>query len=200
MNKRIFSGLRATIWLVAIVGAAPSWAVNKCTGADGAVVFQDAPCAGKGEKLTVRPGSGHANASSAASAARTKTEIADIEWRSKVDAAIARGEPLLGMTRTELDKAMGMPTQVNADNYAGKLKDQIIYDRLRQSWYVYTEDGIVTAIQHRPGATQAKTTNVRCPTSHEIRSMETSASSITLSEAERVQRRKEIAEARKCGQ
>ena len=115
------------------------------------------------------------------------------------DAAIARDDPLAGMTRTELDKAMGMLLKVNADNYAGKLKDQIIYDRLRQSWYVYTEDGIVTALQHRPGATQASTTNVRCPTSHEIRSMETSASNITLSDAERVQRRKEIAEARKCG-
>lgn len=38
----------------------PAWAVNKCTGPDGAVVFQDAPCAGKGEALNVRPASGAA--------------------------------------------------------------------------------------------------------------------------------------------
>lgn len=199
MNSRSFSGIKSAILLATVVGVAPAWAVNKCTGADGAVVFQDAPCAGKGETLTVRPGSGHANANTSASAARTKAEIAGIEWRSNVDAAIARSEPLVGMTRAELDKAMGAPTKVNADNYAGKLKDQIIYDRPQQSWYVYTEGGIVTAIQHRPGASQASTTNVRCPTSFEIRSMETSASSITLSDAERIQRRKEIAEARKCG-
>lgn len=37
---------------------APSWAINKCTGADGKVVFQDAACAGKGEKMNVRPASG----------------------------------------------------------------------------------------------------------------------------------------------
>ncbi|RYF51220.1 MAG: DUF4124 domain-containing protein [Comamonadaceae bacterium] len=34
---------------------APAWAVNKCTGADGKVSFQDAPCAGEGEKIEVRP-------------------------------------------------------------------------------------------------------------------------------------------------
>jgi hypothetical protein len=126
-------------------------------------------------------------------------EIAGIEWRSQVNAAIARGEPLVGMTRAELDRAMGAPTKVNADNYGGRLKDQIIYDRPRQSWYVYTEDGIVTSIQHRPGVTQTTRAGVACPSPMEIRSMETSASSITLSEEERVQRRKEIAEARRCG-
>lgn len=35
MSSRTFSKLKATIWLVAIAGAAPSWAVNKCTSADG---------------------------------------------------------------------------------------------------------------------------------------------------------------------
>lgn len=37
-----------------------AWAVNKCTGADGKVVFQDAPCVGQGEVLHVRPASGPA--------------------------------------------------------------------------------------------------------------------------------------------
>ena len=39
---------------------APAWAINKCNVADGKVVFQDTPCAGKGEQLTVRPASGTA--------------------------------------------------------------------------------------------------------------------------------------------
>ncbi len=39
---------------------APAWAINKCTGADGKVVFQDTPCTGKGEQFTVRPASGAA--------------------------------------------------------------------------------------------------------------------------------------------
>lgn len=192
------AGFTLAIAVTAMTGTAPSWAVNKCA-IDGQTVFQDAACPGQGESIKVRPASGHSNAATADSAAKTKREIAGVEWRSKVDAAIARGEPLVGMTRSELDKAMGAPTMVNADNYAGKLKDQIVYDRPGQSWYVYTEDGVVTAIQHRPGVTQSSTVAARCPTPMEIRAMETSASSITLSEGERIQRRKEIAEARKCG-
>ena len=43
-----------------LLAAAPAWAINKCTGADGKVVFQDAPCAGRGEAIDVRPASGHA--------------------------------------------------------------------------------------------------------------------------------------------
>jgi hypothetical protein len=38
----------------------PAWAVNKCTGPDGKVVFQDAPCAGKGVTLNVKPAAGNA--------------------------------------------------------------------------------------------------------------------------------------------
>ena len=41
-----------------LLAMAPAWAVNKCTGPDGKVAFQDAPCAGKGEKVDVRPASG----------------------------------------------------------------------------------------------------------------------------------------------
>ncbi len=36
----------------------PTWAINKCTGPDGKMVYQDAACAGKGEKINVRPASG----------------------------------------------------------------------------------------------------------------------------------------------
>lgn len=36
----------------------PAWAVNKCTGPDGKIVFQDALCTGKGEKIEVRPATG----------------------------------------------------------------------------------------------------------------------------------------------
>lgn len=49
------------VLLCAIVGAAftnPTWAINKCSQPNGTFVFQDAPCAGKGEKLDVRPATG----------------------------------------------------------------------------------------------------------------------------------------------
>ncbi len=183
-----------------VLSAAPAWAVNKCTGPDGKVQFQDAPCAGKGETITVRPASGHANASSAESAARTRAEIAGIESRSQTNAAIARGEPLVGMTRAELDQAMGAPTRVNADNYQGVQKDQIIYERPRATWMVYAEAGKVSSIQHRPAINAASSAPpVLCPTPFEIRNMQVSASSSTLGDRERAERQRQISEAMRCG-
>lgn len=55
-----------TLLTVALFAATPAWAVNKCIGPDGKVVFQDAPCTGKGEKLDVRPASGAARAAAPA--------------------------------------------------------------------------------------------------------------------------------------
>lgn len=52
--NRIVAAIASSI----LCAAAPAWAVNKCVGPNGAVVFQDAPCAGKGETITVRPASG----------------------------------------------------------------------------------------------------------------------------------------------
>lgn len=186
---------------ISIAAMSPVWAVNKCTGADGKVVFQDAPCAGKGETIIVRPASGNANASSEQSAARTRAEVAAIEWRSKTNGAIARGEPLVGMTRAELDQAMGAPTRVNANNYEGVLKDQIIYERPRATWLVYTESGKVSSIQHRPSINSASNAPpVNCLSNFEIRNMQVSANSSSLSEGERVERQKQITEAMRCGQ
>lgn len=51
---------RAAILLACALVAGPGWAINKCTGADGKIAFQDAPCAGKGEKIEVHPASGPA--------------------------------------------------------------------------------------------------------------------------------------------
>lgn len=47
-------------WVIAWAAlmATPSWAINKCKGPDGRPVYQDAPCAGSGEKIVVRPASG----------------------------------------------------------------------------------------------------------------------------------------------
>lgn len=52
--------IKAAILTAAILAAAPAWAINKCTGPDGKTVFQDAPCPGKGEQITVKPASGNA--------------------------------------------------------------------------------------------------------------------------------------------
>lgn len=58
--------------------AAPVWAINKCTGPDGKVSFQDAPCAGngKGEKVEVRLSSSGIGTAAAAPAAASPASSA----------------------------------------------------------------------------------------------------------------------------
>lgn len=51
--------LNAIACIALCAGAMPAAAVNKCTGADGKVSFQDSPCAsGKGGSIEVKPASG----------------------------------------------------------------------------------------------------------------------------------------------
>lgn len=40
----------ATAAVLLAIAAAPAWAINKCTGPDGSVAFQDAPCAATAKK------------------------------------------------------------------------------------------------------------------------------------------------------
>src|SRR5687768_4039680 len=78
------------VWCVGLVVAAgvfaqPAAAINKCTGTDGKVTFQDAPCsAGRSETLDVKPASGRAavpgtSSPSAPASSAPMTEAARLE-------------------------------------------------------------------------------------------------------------------------
>lgn len=81
------SCLKTVICAAALLAlCVPAMAINKCTGPDGKVVFQDAACYGKSETLDVRPASGKdpvaapsSSAAPAAGAARPGTEAQRIE-------------------------------------------------------------------------------------------------------------------------
>jgi hypothetical protein len=77
-------------WCFALVCAGmfiaqPAAAINKCTGSDGKVTFQDAPCsAGRSETIEAKPASGRAPAAATASsppysASSAPTEAARLE-------------------------------------------------------------------------------------------------------------------------
>ncbi len=106
--------------------AAPAFAINKCTGPDGKVSFQDAPCVGsKSETLDVRPASGRTPSAPAVRAGdqlagpaakpmteaqRVEKQVADIqrerrrqelEWRLVPEALAA-----ITALRTSCDRQM----------------------------------------------------------------------------------------------
>lgn len=151
--------------------------VYKCPDAGGKTVIQQTPCAG-GKAMDVRPASGSA---APAVANDAQLRLQKLKADNQMAEAIRRGEPLVGMTREQLTKAMGAPTKVNASNYQGMQQEQNIYERPDATWYVYTRSGLVESIQHRPGAPIGQVKRPPCPTPHELRDASVSASSSTAS-------------------
>lgn len=47
-------------FLIAALMVDATWAINKCTGPNNNLIYQDAPCPGKGEKIEAHPASGYA--------------------------------------------------------------------------------------------------------------------------------------------
>lgn len=176
-------------------------AINKCKSPEGKVSFQDAPCPGAGEKLAIKPATGPG-----ATPATTEAQSRLADWRSESAMADAIREkyPLVGMTVKQLNEAMGLATKVNTDTSTGTTREQAIFERPSETWYVYTRNGRVESIQHRPGAPiggsadQLQTKSVQCPSAHEIKNAITSANSIALSTEEREMRWRHIQTMQKC--
>lgn len=110
--------------LAALVFAvSPVWAVNKCTLADGAVVFQDQAC----------------------SATTAKAEPVKI-WDSKL--TDGGGKVRIGMTEEEVLRAWGKPDAVNSTITAMGVSKQLVYGQgLRRQQYLYIENGVLRTIQ-----------------------------------------------------
>ena len=175
-----------------------AWAAFTCTGPDGRKTFQDTPCTvgQQSEKLTL-----HQRNVMGPSADRPE----------HIRKALATKSVVIGMTEAEVARVFGQPDKVNANNYRNVRKDQLVYLKGADSWYVYTENGIVTAVQHRPdsnfaqgsggqaGAGFARQGERQCPTETEIRQLDIEASRQTGSTAgsrEDAQRR--LRDARAC--
>lgn len=110
-----------------------AWAVNKCTGPDGKVSFQDAPCdlsAKSSEKLKLPD------------VAPTTAED------SRINAAIAAQRLRIGMTAQHVRRSWGAPTKINLSVGSYGKHEQWIYARGDfVSQYVYLQNGVVTSMQ-----------------------------------------------------
>lgn len=188
--------------LAIIAGSANAYAqVYKCTGSGGKIQMQQVPCLDSGEKMNVRPASGAAppDSSNKAASPATTTLIKDANARVAIRTAINENRPLMGMILGELDQALGLPQSINTTTYATGSTQQRVYYFKDVTWYVYVKAGLVTSFQSTLGGLGATSNNQPCPSAFEIRSVETSASSITLSENQRLQYARQLTAMRSCG-
>lgn len=65
---------RTTCITALMMLCAPAWAINKCTGPDGKVAFQDAPCAVTSKAETIKTHGGNTVAAQGRSTARPRVE------------------------------------------------------------------------------------------------------------------------------
>ena len=192
MNRSLLACV-ATVWMA----CAPAQAqVYKCKDAGGRTVMQQTPCAGgAGQKLDVRPASGH---QSGGGAAQAQLELERLKAETETMAAIREGRPAVGMTRQQLEQAMGAPVTVNANNYNGVLKDQLVFEKGSDTWYVYTSGGVVESIQHRPGLSAARAHKKPCPSERDLRDAQVSANSLSASRAAVARYESLLREQREC--
>jgi hypothetical protein len=131
---------------LAMAATAPAWAVNKCTGADGKVVFQDAPCEGEGEKLRIM-GAGQGDPTSQG-AVYWQREAEKNRRASQMQRAIAAREVVIGMTAEEVVASWGRPTKVNTTITGGSKTEQWVYRRGGvAAQYIYLHNGAVRSMQ-----------------------------------------------------
>lgn len=197
--------MKRILCIAVLAAALPAGAqtIYKCPSAAGSTVLQQMPCTG-GQLLDVRPSRAPAPAPQAApqpqagmqsGAANTAMERIEAERRiNAVTAGMSAGYPVVGMTASQLNLAMGRPARVNSDDYGSVQKEQRVYERGNITYLVYVENGAVTAVQRRQGATSVR--RVAQCNEQEIRNLEARATSISLSDSERIYYLRQVSEMR----
>jgi len=187
-----------------LLAAAPAWAINKCKGPDGKMHYQDTPCAAEhsGGEVDIKPATGHADPETANQVkARAQVQQAKSDREDAVNKGIATGEPVIGMTEEELQRALGAPSKVNAANYSGTRKDQLIYYKNNGTWYVYTKNGVVESIQFSQDvASHIRNRPAHCPTELELRNLRVSANSISAGPDQKEAYKRALDDDRACKQ
>lgn len=149
--------MRALLVFAAITAAAsPAWAINKCTGPDGKVVYQDAPCEGGANVNLSGAGAGNPGAAGpsyyqregARLATEEKAEEARRVRNDRIQNAIFKREVVIGMTADEVRRSWGEPNKINASMGSYGRTEQWVYDRGDfKAQYVYLDNGVVRSMQ-----------------------------------------------------
>ena len=194
--------MRASVFMMtvgmAMVGA-PVWAQYKCTSPSGQVSFQQQPCAGQQRQqaldLKALP-----PPSAGTPAPDFAKQNAELDKRLAIRAAIEERRPVVGMTVSELQLAMGAANNVNRSQAGDVVSDQHVYQRGARTVYVYTRNGVVTSIQDTASGQASASVAGKCLSRREIWELEVEASrnDIRYNEAAQERYRRRIALAKDC--
>ena len=166
--------IRAALLTLACLAVSPVWAINKCTGPDGKVSFQDAPCAKSGITVgeDLERKKEQKREAEAALSARNKAENAiteDVQRRVQVamrksDEALSEARarckngvpeyPSVGMSEADFrgctQFGVLFPDEnINETETSAGISKQFVYSRGGSAGirFVYTRNGVVSAIQ-----------------------------------------------------
>jgi hypothetical protein len=192
----------STFLIIAVMGVIwqPAHAQFKCKKADGSVTFQQTFCDPAEQQERIRLYEAKPNPVSISAGTEYKLKAAELERRRQISLAITSGQPMVSMTRQELDRAMGDPDKINAAQYGSSLQDQMIYYRDGRTIYVYTKDGVVTSIQIMEGSPVAARQTKACPSSREIWEIEIEINKLANRDNQRLQTmlHQQLIEAKAC--
>ena len=134
--------IKQVLVLAAAVLLTPAWALNKCVGADGAVSYQERPCAESTKQQTLNiPANKPAvpETSELVKDAQKRCNETDLPRRPEIGWS---EEKFLTCSRIGV---VSTPDAINVTETARGTSKQYVYRFMRT--YVYTTNGVVTAVQ-----------------------------------------------------
>jgi hypothetical protein len=190
----VSAGLRVAALLLLALTTNQAHAVFKCTDPKtGKVTYSDARCPAAADQVGVRI---MANVVDAHPIPEAGLRAGPLRG-SRVEELIMAGRVAIGMTEQEVFNSWGDPSHVNTDIYGDRMQKQMVFNRGADgTQYVYTENGLVTAIQSRPG--YVRTHTERCYSALDIRNAGVGENSQSKTAAEKQAIRDRVARMKPC--
>ena len=130
---------QSVVTALLILGATHVFAISKCKGPDGGVVFQDAACPGQGEKISVKPASGVGGPAKITSQTATEMSLTSLQneriGREKW-IVMNNARNSLGIQRNQcadLQKQLADQKNLSNNNLAGAVRDVSISQEMTAS-------------------------------------------------------------------
>lgn len=125
-----------------LIAASPAWAINKCTGSDGKVSYQEASCAESATVRTISPAALPAGAQSLDDRIKSAARRCGVANLPEYPAIGWAEDRFLSCSVVGLS---GTP-KINTTETAAGVSKQYVFRYYKT--YVYVRGGVVVAVQH----------------------------------------------------